>query len=73
MNPAETCDTCKWLVKVYCHPLNKQIGRGSISTLLGYGCQLSETSARERNDIFFMEYTTGCYECYERKTNAQPR
>lgn len=34
----KSCTTCKFLIPIYCHPWNREVGRGAITEKLGYMC-----------------------------------
>lgn len=59
-----SCKTCKFLLPVYCHPWNQNVGKGSMSIKLGYVCTLF---VELNNKTIFQETDTGLCECHTSK------
>ena len=64
----QCCCKCKFQHKVMKHPLNKEVGRGSISEVLGYCCH-----APEIDDAVFFEQEHGICEMFEDKNKWTPK
>lgn len=66
MNDYPTCKTCKFLLPVHCHPGNNEIGKGGISTPLGWVCAYF---VEDGYPAIFMDRNTDTCEVYTEKDN----
>jgi hypothetical protein len=57
------CKDCKYLQEIFCHPTNKNIGKGSIIERLGWVC----TPPEFKDKIYFFDNKDGYCELFEQK------
>ena len=61
----QTCATCKSLIPLHKHPMNKRFGKGKLSDTFGFVCMAGEIT-EGRFGIYF-DTDDGICECYEAK------
>jgi hypothetical protein len=57
----QSCASCQYLIPVFCHPCNKEIGKGKVSQQLGFVCTLFQ---EDSNASIFLKVNTGICECH---------
>ena len=63
--PGQCCCHCKWQRVIMKHPWNKGDGKGRISDVMGYGCEMPEFQTKEgKPQLIFFDNEHGMCECY---------
>lgn len=60
----DCCCLCKHRLPIFCHPWNKEVGKGSILKQFGWVCMEPE---RTHSIFFDLEHSHGMCELFERK------
>lgn len=66
----ECCCNCIHQLKLMCHPCNKEIGKGSISTQMGYICKVQFGDGSNKGTSIFFQNGHGYCEFHQEKKTS---
>jgi len=68
-NNGQCCCTCKYQIKLSCHPWNEKFGRGAISEYCGWACIVMYEDRSNEGIGTFSDREHGLCELYTKRPN----